>query len=472
MTPKLTFMILFFSLAFVDGSYADYNNPTSDADCNMYSDRYDFSSRRRSLSQQISQCLKQPKLGRWISVPHCGHGGSERCAPLESQRCQLENHMRALREMCRARLQTHRAREREKELAQEQAKRERDKFLLEAARHGATWDGLDPGLKPTQDLVARLRDAGRVAGHLIGATPQNAGALHLSAALTTAGLRVTQAIQTAALERLNEVRAELQQANPSRDDIGNFGKPTPGRKEAATQLIRDLEALERQIAHAVTLVEQGLPLGGASAVVGDGAEHLIELVYARANGLLTRPLSETSLDVAIEAARPGGSAAALTLIEPDTGPSRHESDVSGQLRHRRAAALNDVQGRIESQRRADAERERREKDRLAEGRKLEAQRQERRAAERRAEEQTQARRKELDRGINQNRRVENKVPAANCLKIYPRPGASAQKIFYNMCSYNVFIECAESDGYQLLYSGKENTFGINQCREYFAYIIK
>src|SRR5690606_25362212 len=133
-TPKLTFMILFFSLAFVDGSYADYNNPTSDADCNMYSDRYDFSSKKNGIFAKAQQCLRNLSSREIISGAgvrtSCWGTHHPRCAPLYEQHCEIERHMKSLGSMCRARLQTHQAREREKKLAEDQAKRERDKFLL------------------------------------------------------------------------------------------------------------------------------------------------------------------------------------------------------------------------------------------------------------------------------------------------------------------------------------------------------
>src|SRR5690606_18497406 len=101
------------------------------------------------INARESQCSKQNgnTLG-WAANASCGYYTPQSCVPIARQACDLRDQMRALRDMCMARLETYRAKERARKLAEEQAERERNQFLKETAKRSVTPGGIDPGLKP------------------------------------------------------------------------------------------------------------------------------------------------------------------------------------------------------------------------------------------------------------------------------------------------------------------------------------
>lgn len=282
--------------------HADYNNPTSPADCDTYANKYPFMARKRALDQRIRQCLAEPNQGKWVSIPTCGHPGAQRCAPLEGQRCQLEKQMRGVREMCMVKLQAFEARARARRIAEEQAERERKRaeqeamaarrdFRNQTIRTTVAPGAIDKDLKPGGNLAQALNAGRIVAGKFAGLQLTKPGALHLSAALSAESLRIAQAIQTTALEQFRESMAQFAKDNPSFE--ANFGKPMPGRLQALNAQLDQLRALEGQVKHAAAALEHGLPVGGESAVVGKDAEQLTQIAQAMADGTLKTPLFDT-----------------------------------------------------------------------------------------------------------------------------------------------------------------------------------
>jgi hypothetical protein len=287
---------------------ADYNNPTSSADCNIYSNQYPFMGRKRALDQRISQCLSQARSASWVRIPACGYPADPRCAPLESQKCQLENQMRGIREMCMVKLQAFEAKARARRIAEEQAARERKraeqeamadrrKYRDETIRRTITPGGIDRDLKPGGNLTQALNAGRVVAGKFAGLQLSKPGALHLSAALSAESLRIAEAIQTTALERFRETMAQFAKDNPSFE--ANFGKPTPGRLQALDAQLNQLRALEGQVKHAAAALQHGLPVGGESAVIGEDAERLTQIAQAMADGTLKTPLFDTPASAAV-----------------------------------------------------------------------------------------------------------------------------------------------------------------------------
>ena len=445
-------------------AHADYNNPTSSADCNIHSRQYPFAGRIGALGARISQCLGEPNQGQWINVPVCGVPGSKRCAPLETQRCQLENQMRGIREMCMAKLHAHEAKERARKIAEEQAERERQhaerqamadriEFRNETVRNMAP-GALDSGFRPSGDLTQAL-NAGRVlAGRFSGLPITRAGALHLSAALSAESLRITQAIQDTALERFRVAMKENAWNDPS---LGtSFNPPSPERLQALDERLDQLRALEGQLKHATATLQYNLPVGGESAVVGAEAERLTQLAHAMVEGTLNAPLFDTS------------SAEAVALIEVreeilrdrearrDGASDVFEGVSERNMRDRRREASRTVGTLV------DKDRKRRESAAAAAAKKKRDEEARKAAA---AAAATAKRRRNADR--------EKRQPAAQCLHIYPRPGASAQKIFYNSCSKTVFLECpGQNGGTFSVYPGQETVLHVSQCREYLAFADK
>lgn len=328
-------------------AHADYNNPTSAADCNIHSRQYPFAGRKAEIDARISQCLAAPNRGRWINVPVCAYPGSERCAPLETQRCRLESQMRAVREMCMAKLQAHQAKERAQRLAEEQREREirhaeaqamadRREFRNDAIRNAVNPADIERG--PGGWLAQALNAGNVAAGRFSGLPLTRAGALHLSAALSAEGLHIAQAIQDTTLERFREAMAQHAKNNPSFE--GNFGQPTPGRLQALDEKLDQLLALEAQLKQTAAMVEHNLPVGGESAVVGEDAERLTQIAQAMADGKLKGSLFDTP------------AADAVALIE-----KWEEAERERQIRQEGASdVLNGVSDAAMRDRRRDARR--------------------------------------------------------------------------------------------------------------------
>lgn len=358
--------LVFAALAFagltfpVTPAAADYSNPTHPNHCNIAGPQYDFSSRRSQMSQRIQQCLGRRDIsGRWVSIPACGYGGSETCAPLEEQRCILENHMRSLREICMARLQIHQQREAQRQRRlreQEDAARQQQALFMQDVLRGSVPGGVPQQFATPRQLQQGVIFGGLAAAQASGVPIANAGALHLSNAFTLVGMQVAQSIQARTLEMLESSLTAIETMNAQGSAQGPYSRDNPYPTHVRMQ--HDLHLAYQQDFLAQ---EAGgtLPFGGYSAVVGEDAQYLTEMAQARADGRLDVPLSQIGLPRDAVQQLPTPTAGCIGLNENSPNPGcmtgrQSQGASSEQLRQQRQAALRDVQTSIRQQQQADA----------------------------------------------------------------------------------------------------------------------
>lgn len=402
--------VLFTSLGAV---HASYFNPTSAADCNIWSDRYAFAGRKASLNRNIQQCLKTASGSNWIRIPACGYGGSRDCAALEQQRCELEREASNLRQSCMAKLQIYkqeearrRAEEEAVRLANERAQREANRFNMQSGRLAATGDVRDE-LKSQGNMIGYLRDGGKLLGNRVGGIPtdQMGGAYRLSEAVSGVALRYLQGTgenslraledamkQAASRENyaqglaLNDQILQMRDSAAQAASSGPYSRDNPMPTQAESDRMRE-EIMNRTVETA--LLEGDLPFGNESAVVGENAQHLTEIARARAEGRLDTPLSEIN-----------AREAAATVQQQQRSNIKLGARNSA-LRQHRVAALEEVRTSITEQKRRIAAAEAQRKRQLAE-------------AERRRQLQAERRQLEAARVEREKQRI---IAAQNAAKI-------------------------------------------------------
>ena len=391
--------------------HASYFNPTSPADCNIWSDRYAFAGRKASLNRNIQQCLKTASGSNWIRIPACGYGGSRDCAALEQQRCELEREASNLRQSCMAKLQIYkqeearrRAEEEAVRLAAEQAQREANRFNMQSGRL-ATGDVRDE-IKSQGNMIKYFRRGGKLFAKGAGIpTDQMGGAYHLSEAVSGVALRYLQGTgenslraledamkQAASRENyaqglaLNDQILQMRDSAAQAASSGPYSRDNPMPTQAESDRMRE-EIMGRTVETA--LLEGDLPFGGESAVEGENARHLTAIAQARAGGRLDTPLSEIN-----------AREAAATVQQQQRSNIKLGARNSA-LRQHRVAALEEVRTSITEQKRRIAAAEAQRKRQLAE-------------AERRRQLQAERRQLEAARVEREKQRI---IAAQNAAKI-------------------------------------------------------
>jgi hypothetical protein len=346
----LAILIVAGSLAGITPAFADPNNPTTLEDCQTQTQQ--FESRISTLRTQLPLCSN--RVESFVMVPQCNHPATRSCAPLYAQICELGDQKSAARESCAARVQLHRQREAEDRRRQadeqraEQA-REREAAELERAQGNPMAAAIDVQI----GAVAGGLGAAAAGGIPVGLP---IGALHLSNEFSAIGGAAANRIRMDSLNQLeNALNAAL---GMSTGGAGPNASSPYERRPTQAQIAYELNAPLDQAERADTL-QVHLPFGGESAVVGANAQYLTDLAYARASGTLTTPLAQTQVQSAIGSAGvTGGQGATLAIIEDDE-PQRQPSEYEdGLLQQQRLASLGDIQGRLQREQLAEAERQR------------------------------------------------------------------------------------------------------------------
>jgi hypothetical protein len=346
----LAILIVAGSLAGITPAFADPNNPTTLEDCQTQTQQ--FESRISTLRTQLPLCSN--RVESFVMVPQCNHPATRSCAPLYAQICELGDQKSAARESCAARVQLHRQREAEDRRRQadeqraEQA-REREAAELERAQGNPMAAAIDVQI----GAVAGGLGAAAAGGIPVGLP---IGALHLSNEFSAIGGAAANRIRMDSLNQLeNALNAAL---GMSTGGAGPNASSPYERRPTQAQIAYELNAPLDQAERADTL-QVHLPFGGESAVVGANAQYLTDLAYARASGTLTTPLAQTQVPSAIGAGEDiGGQGATLGIVEDDEPPRQAPEYEDGLLQQQRLASLGDVQARLESERLAEAERQR------------------------------------------------------------------------------------------------------------------
>ncbi|WIY52426.1 hypothetical protein O9Z70_13300 [Devosia sp. YIM 151766] len=348
----LAMVIVATGLAGTTPALANPNNPTRIEDCNA--ETAQFSSRLSSVREQLHICIMRRVPGEpWGPVSQCGRSNAQSCLPLDNQLCELEAQKRLARDACVARVRLHQQEEAEERRRQAdekraEAARQREAAELERAQGNPMAAAIDVQI----GAVAGGLGAAAAGGIPVGLP---IGALHLSNEFSAIGGAAANRIRMDSLNQLeNALNAAL---GMSTEGAGPNASSPYDRRPTQAQIAYELNAPLDQAERAAAL-QVHLPFGGESAVVGANAQYLTDLAYARANGTLTTPLSQTQIQSAISAGSvTGGQGASLAIIE-DEEPLRQASEYEdGLLQQQRLASLGEVQARLESERLAEAERQ-------------------------------------------------------------------------------------------------------------------
>lgn len=364
--PLRLLALLVISITFMDVHpvSADSNEPTSIDDC--YALTRVFDTRISALQAQLPMCRERSPYEKFVTVPQCGHPETQSCAPLRAQMCALHHQKIAANRACIARWNELHAREAQKRA--EEAQRRADEKRAEETRQREATELARAENAPM--AVATGVQVGAVAGGLgaaaAGGVPIGLpiGALHLSNEFSAIGGAAANRIRMESILQLEDALTTALGMNT--DGPASTGSSLYERRPTQAQIAYELDAPWEHAERAGAL-QAYLPFGGESAVVGPHSQHLTDLAYARANGTLTTPLSQTQIQLTISSPDiTGGQGATLAIVE-DAEPSRQAPEsADGLLHQKRLLSLGNVEASLESERLAELERRRAEQQRVRE----------------------------------------------------------------------------------------------------------
>jgi hypothetical protein len=257
---------------------ADYLQPRSSSDCNLYTPAYPFKARLDAIDARASQCEQSHSQLGWTSA--CGHYGPNTCLPIYQQTCTLRDQMARIEAQCRQTLENWKIREaaeaRRRE-AEEQARKDSRRFLNEAGARTGHKQEPYAALRDGQALPLEVSDRLRHARGL----PGPGGAEKLSRAFVKHGTARMQDIQAAALAYLEGAASSFQLHSPP--NTRGYSAANPRR--SASQLDRALHSRTTQLQR-IEAMQDLQAAGGTPPMDSAYSVLMTQIVEAQANGTL------------------------------------------------------------------------------------------------------------------------------------------------------------------------------------------
>ncbi len=258
---------------------ADYLQPRSSADCNLYSAAYPFQARLRAIDARASQCEQSRSQLDWVTA--CDHHGPRACLPIYRQTCTLKDQMARIEAQCRQTFENWKIREAaeaRRRQAEERA-REASRRFLEQARQGAGHEQKPfVVLRDGQALPLEVSDRLRRARGL----PGPGGAVQLSRAFVEHGTARMQDIQAAALAYLEGATSSFQIYSPSSKNGYSAANP----RRSASQLDRAIHSRNIQLQR-IEVLRDLQATGDTPSMDSAYSVLMTQIVEARADGSLS-----------------------------------------------------------------------------------------------------------------------------------------------------------------------------------------
>lgn len=352
---------------------ADWMTPTSDRDCILeWQTQHD---RMLAAGRAASQCYYEAAEARPFAQPLQGYGpvcldrhgqtqsAHPECATHAETYCEAGLEADRRRDICRARLADHRARQAALRAQQEELQRLQQTQGAAAGQNGiaalidriGTEHVADSYLNLTDGPQSLVDDVGtygaRIAG-LFGVRPTGPQGAHtLSAAMTEVGTEIMVRLNARALEELEAALGAFDANNP---------RPTAEQLEAILGQRAELAGQYAQQMTRVQNTDYRLPLGDESAVIGPYADAIVQLVEMRNAGEIDTPLALLGAGAATVLAAQAYREAEARAAE-QTAPALPLATPAGDLRDMRQsllAPLREERARIEeAERQAELERQ-------------------------------------------------------------------------------------------------------------------